>query len=60
VASDVREDVLDLRAQDEQGGDHDDGDEGKQNAVLGHRLPLFAVEPVAAAFHLDFPFGRRQ
>jgi uncharacterized membrane protein (UPF0127 family) len=64
LASDVREDVLDLRAQDEQGCDHDDGDEGKQNAVLGHRLPLLAaeldpceLEPIAEFHAVAPPFG---
>src|SRR5438477_3518785 len=64
LASDVRKDVLDLRAQDEQGCDHDDGDEGKQNAVFGHRLPLLAAEldpcrlvPIAEFHAVAPPFG---
>src|SRR5665213_4187051 len=38
------ESVLDLRAEDEEDGDNADGDQSKQNAVLGHRLALFAAQ----------------
>src|SRR5690606_19293189 len=43
VLADVLEDLTDDRAQEEQGDDHNDRDEGEQQAVLDERLPLLVV-----------------
>lgn len=41
--ADGREDAADERTQDDQGRDHDDRDEGKQQAVLDQGLPFLVI-----------------
>ena len=48
VLGNVAEDLADDRAQEEQGDDHDDRDEGEQQAVLDERL-TFLVFPMEAS-----------
>src|SRR5438094_1435489 len=43
VRADVLEDAAHDRAQEEQGDDHDDGDEGEEQTVLDERLALLIV-----------------
>ena len=43
VVADVLEDLADDRAQEEQGDDHDDRDEGEQKTVLDERLTFLVL-----------------
>src|SRR6266567_1918318 len=43
VRADVLEDAAHDRAQEEQGNDHDDGDEGEEQTVLNERLAVLIV-----------------
>ena len=44
LGADVAEDVRDLRAEEEQRDDHDNGDQREEDAILGHRLTVLAAE----------------
>ena len=44
VGADVRENGADLRAEEDQGSDGNDGDESKDQGVLSQSLPLLLVE----------------
>src|SRR3954462_681945 len=51
VRADLREDRADARAQEDQGRNGDDGDEGKDECVLGKTLPLLLAEDAGQPGH---------